>query len=39
MFAHHVASAKTPPTEQRRVDEALAAISQGISLRDLKKRK
>ncbi len=39
MFTNHVGSAKTPPTEQRRIDEALAAISQGITLRDLKNRK
>lgn len=39
MFSHHVGSAKTEPTEQRRIDEAIAAILEGISLRDLKKRK
>lgn len=38
MFTNHVASAKTPPTQQRRI-EALAAISKGISLRDLQRRK
>lgn len=39
MFTNHVFSAKTPPTEQRRVEEAIAAITEGINLRDLKKRK
>lgn len=39
MFTNHVMSAKTLPTEQRRVDEALAAIGDGITLRDLQKRK
>ncbi len=35
MFTNHVASAKTPATEQRRVNEAVQAISDGLSLRDL----
>ncbi|WP_300057516.1 YdeI/OmpD-associated family protein [uncultured Roseobacter sp.] len=39
MFTNHVFSAKTSPTEQRRVDEAMAAIKEGITLRDLQKRK
>lgn len=39
MFTNHVASAKTSPTQQRRVDEAVQAISEGITLRDLQKRK
>lgn len=39
MFTNHVFSAKTSPTEQRRVDEAMAAITEGITLRDLQKRK
>ena len=39
MFTNHVFSAKTPPTEQRRVDEAMVAITEGITLRDLQKRK
>lgn len=39
MFTNHVLSAKTAPTEQRRIDEAIAAISEGITLRDLQKRK
>lgn len=39
MFTNHVFSAKTAPTEQRRVDEAVFAITEGITLRDLQKRK
>ena len=39
MFTNHVFSAKTAPTEQRRVDEAMVAIKDGITLRDLQKRK
>ncbi|GAB5449646.1 YdeI/OmpD-associated family protein [Gymnodinialimonas sp.] len=39
MFTNHVASAKTPPTQARRVSEALTAIAEGITLRDLQKRK
>lgn len=39
MFTNHVFSAKTSPTEQRRVDEAMAAIKEGITLRELQKRK
>ncbi len=35
MFTNHVASAKTPATEQRRVNEAVQAISDGLSLREL----
>lgn len=35
MFTNHVASAKSMPTEQRRVSEALLAIKQGCTLRDL----
>ncbi|MEM6589905.1 MAG: YdeI/OmpD-associated family protein [Pseudomonadota bacterium] len=38
MFTNHVFSAKTSPTEQRRVDEAMVAIKEGITLRDLQKR-
>ena len=38
MFTNHVLSAKTAPTERRRIDEAMAAISEGITLRDLQKR-
>ncbi|MEM9627790.1 MAG: YdeI/OmpD-associated family protein [Pseudomonadota bacterium] len=39
MFTNHVFSAKTAPTEQRRVAEAVAAITEGITLRDLQRRK
>ena len=39
MFTNHVLSAKTGPTEQRRIDEAIAAISEGITLRELQMRK
>lgn len=39
MFTHHVLSAKTAMTENRRVGEAMIAISEGITLRDLQKRK
>ncbi|MEM8796649.1 MAG: YdeI/OmpD-associated family protein, partial [Pseudomonadota bacterium] len=39
MFAHYVLSAKTAPTIKRRVDEAMFAILEGISLRDLRKHK
>ncbi|MEL6225725.1 MAG: YdeI/OmpD-associated family protein [Pseudomonadota bacterium] len=35
MFTFHVASAKTAPTEARRVVEAMEAIGRGITLRDL----
>ena len=35
MFTFHVASAKTEPTEARRVAEAMEAIGRGITLRDL----
>lgn len=35
MFTFHVASARSPATEAKRVAEAKAAIDQGISLRDL----
>ncbi|MEM0898885.1 MAG: YdeI/OmpD-associated family protein [Pseudomonadota bacterium] len=35
MFTFHVASAKTEPTEARRVAEAIEAIGRGITLRDL----
>ncbi|MEM6934183.1 MAG: YdeI/OmpD-associated family protein, partial [Pseudomonadota bacterium] len=38
MFTNHVFSAKTAPTEQRRIDEAMAAITEGITLRDLQRR-
>lgn len=34
MFAAHVASARSPETERRRVDEALHAIAAGLSIRD-----
>lgn len=37
MFAQHVISAKTEPTQARRVAEAMAAILAGVSLRDLRK--
>lgn len=39
MFSHHVASAKSPTTEQRRVSEALLAIQEGITIRDMQERK
>lgn len=39
MFTNHVYSAKTAPTEQRRIDEAIAAIKLNLTLRDLQKRK
>ena len=39
MFTNHVFSAKTAPTEQRRVDEAMVAITEEITLRDLQRRK
>ncbi len=39
MFTNHVLSAKTAPTELRRVNEAMAAIKAGLTLRDLQKRK
>ncbi|MEM6759089.1 MAG: YdeI/OmpD-associated family protein [Pseudomonadota bacterium] len=39
MFANHVKSAKTALTEQRRIDEALMAIGEGITLRALQQRK
>ncbi|MEM8977370.1 MAG: YdeI/OmpD-associated family protein [Pseudomonadota bacterium] len=35
MFTFHVSSAKTAPTEARRVSEAMEAIGRGITLRDL----
>lgn len=35
MFTFHVASAKTAPTEARRVSEAMEAIGRSITLRDL----
>ena len=38
MFTNHVASAKTAPTQARRIDEALTAIRAGITLRDLRNR-
>jgi hypothetical protein len=37
MFSHHVASAKSPATEQRRISEALAALGQGLSVRDFQR--
>ncbi len=37
MFTHHVAGAKTQPTTQRRIDEALEAIRAGMSLRDMQR--
>ena len=37
MFAFHVASAKTAPTEAKRVTEAMDAIRKGCTLRDLKR--
>jgi len=37
MFTFHVASARTAPTEARRVGQAIEAISRGIALRDLQK--
>lgn len=39
MFTHHVAAAKSPATEQRRVSEALLAIEEECSLRDLQSRR
>jgi hypothetical protein len=39
MFTFHVASAKTAPTEARRVGEAIEAIARGITLRDLQKER
>jgi hypothetical protein len=39
MFTFYVSSAKTHPTEIKRIDEALDAIRQGLSLRDMQKRK
>ncbi|WP_299740921.1 YdeI/OmpD-associated family protein [uncultured Roseobacter sp.] len=39
MFTNHVFSAKTSSTEQRRVDEAMVAIKDEITLRDMQKRK
>jgi hypothetical protein len=39
MFTNHVASAKSPATEQRRVEEALVAITERITLRDLQSRR
>jgi uncharacterized protein YdeI (YjbR/CyaY-like superfamily) len=39
MFTNHVASAKSPPTEQKRIAEALLAIEAGCTLRDLQARK
>ncbi len=38
MFAHHVLSAKTPLTEQRRIEEVMMAIHEGITIQDLLKR-
>lgn len=38
MFAHHVASAKSAPTVDKRVAESLEALRLGISLRDLRQR-
>ena len=35
MFTFHVSSAKTAPTEARRVSDAMEAIRRGITLRDL----
>lgn len=34
MFTNHVLSAKTPATEERRVSEAMLAITDGLSLRE-----
>jgi len=39
MFTNHVASARSPATEQRRVHEAMLAILDGCSLRDFRARK
>lgn len=39
MFTNHVMSAKTAPTEQKRVDEALVAVRDGLTLRDLHNRR
>lgn len=39
MYAAHVASARTPATERRRVDEALQALREGSSLRDFLRSK
>lgn len=38
MFAVHVSTAKTGPTADRRVSEALDAMRQGITIRDLRNR-
>jgi hypothetical protein len=35
MYSHHMSSAKTPPTEQRRLEEIVTSIKEGVSLRDL----
>ncbi|MEM6619635.1 MAG: YdeI/OmpD-associated family protein [Pseudomonadota bacterium] len=39
MFAHHVAGAKTAPTQERRVADAAEALRLGITLRDLATRR
>ena len=39
MFTNHVFSVKSPATEHRRIHEAIAAIKEGIRLRDPQKRK
>ena len=39
MFTNHVFSAKTAPTEHRRVIEAITAITDGITLREMQRRK
>ncbi len=39
MFSFHVASARTEPTEARRVAEAMAAIGRGMTLRDLQRER
>ena len=39
MFTFHVASAKTDPTQRKRIAEAMSAIVEGCTLRDLQKRK
>lgn len=38
-FTNHVTSARTAATEKRRIDDAMLAISEGITLRDLQKRR
>ncbi len=39
MFTFHVLSAKTEPTQAKRIAEAISAIEQGLTLRDLRNTK